>query len=333
MMSVTHFLAVLRARNREFLRDRSSWAWNIIFPLLLIGGLAVMFGNDNRTMFKVGVYPDAQGADQFLQTRHIKFVDSTELQAAITRVERHQLDLLLDRQQKRYWVNDTSPNGYLVERILAGSSAPDIERQQVSGRQVRYVDWVVPGILGLNMMFSCLFGVGYVIVRYRKSGVLKRLKATPLAALEFLAAQVVSRLWLVMAITLSVFFVTHWILDFTMHGSYFTLILVLTLGAIALINMGLLVAARTASEELAGGLLNLFTWPMMIMSGVWFSLEGAHPLVQMASKALPLTHVVEGARSIMIDGATILDVGWNIVYLVIFAIGCVLLGAKLFRWE
>ena len=72
---------------------------------------------------------------------------------------------------------------------------------------------------------------------------------------------------------------------------------------------------------------------MMIMSGVWFSLEGAHPLVQMASKALPLTHVVEGARSIMIDGATILDVGWNIVYLVIFAIGCVLLGAKLFRWE
>lgn len=336
MISLKHFNAVFMARNREFLRDRSSWAWNIFFPVLLIGGLAVMFGNDNRSVFKIGVYPQVEESGTFFETRHVQFLAVDELAKAVVRVERHQLDMVLDTSTNRYWVNDTSPTGYIAERLLLGSEAESdsrYTRELVSGKEVRYVDWVVPGILGMNMMFACLFGVGYVIVRYRKSGVLKRLKATPLAALEFLAAQVASRLWLVMAITLAVFFGTHYLLDFTMHGSYFNLILVLTIGAIALINLGLLVAARTASEELAGGLLNLFTWPMMVMSGVWFSLEGAHPAVRTAAQILPLTHIVDASRAIMIDGASFLDIGWNLTYLSVFALVCVMIGARLFRWE
>lgn len=333
MISLKHFQAVFMARNREFIRDRSSWAWNIFFPILLIAGLAVMFGNDNRAVFKVGVFPAVNESESFFDTRHMQFVDVNDLDKAIVRVERHQFDLLLDTQTMRYWVNDTSPNGYLSERLLLADGTNNYTQEQVTGREVRYVDWVLPGILGMNMMFACLFGVGYVIVRYRKSGVLKRLKATPLAAIEFLSAQVASRLWLVMAITLTVFFGTHFVLDFTMHGHYLSLILVLTIGAISLITLGLLVAARTASEELAGGLLNLFSWPMMVMSGVWFSLEGAHPIVKSIAQILPLTHIVEAARAIMIDGASLLDVSWNVLYLVVFSIVCVLIGAKLFRWE
>jgi len=331
--SVEHFLAVFSARNREFIRDRSSWVWNLIFPVMLIGGLAVMFGNDDRAEYKIGVFPSTLSADPFFDLRHVQFVEVASVDAAVVSVERHQLDLLLDTKTNRYWVNTTSASGYFAEKVLLAGSTHTYQRQPVSGREVRYVDWVVPGVLGLNMMFTCLFGVGYVIVRYRKSGVLKRLKATPLAALEFLTAQVCSRLWLVMAVTLTVFFGTHLLLDFTMHGSYLTLIVVLLVGAFCLINLGLLVAARTASEELAGGLLNLCTWPMMMMSGVWFSLEGAHPAVQALSHLLPLTHLVDAARRIMIDGATLFDVAGNLAYLVIFALGCVLLGAKLFRWE
>jgi len=333
MMSAKHFFAVFMARNREFIRDRSSWAWNIFFPVLLIAGLAVMFGNDNRAVFKVAVYPAKVESESFFDTRHMQFVEVQELEEAIVRVERHQFDLLIDTDTKRYWVNDTSPTGYMSERLLLADTSNSYSQEQVTGREVRYVDWVLPGILGMNMMFACLFGVGYVIVRYRKSGVLKRLKATPLAAIEFLSAQVASRLWLVMAITLCVFFGTHYVLSFTMHGSYIALVFVLTIGAIALITLGLLVAARTASEELAGGLLNLFTWPMMVMSGVWFSLEGAHPLIKSISQILPLTHIVEAARAIMIDGAGLLDVGWSIVYLMVFSVVCVIIGARLFRWE
>ena len=93
----------------------------------------------------------------------------------------------------RYWVNTDSPKGYVVEKLLRAEH-PAPSAKPVTGAAVRYVDWLFPGILGMNMMFSCLFGVGYVVVRYRKSGFLKRLHATPLTAFEFLSAQVLSRL-------------------------------------------------------------------------------------------------------------------------------------------
>jgi ABC-2 type transport system permease protein len=150
-------------------------------------------------------------------------------------------------------------------------------RSTVSGRSVGYVDWLVPGVLGMNMMFSCLFGVGYVIVRYRKNGFLKRLNATPLKAFEFILAQVTSRLMLIMSVTTLVFIGTHFLIGFYMSGSYLALLLVAVLGACSMISLGLLIAARVASEEFAGGLLNMLSWPMMFLSGVWFSLEGAHP--------------------------------------------------------
>src|SRR6202040_1679600 len=100
----------------------------------------------------------------------------------------------------RYWVNTDSPKGYITERLLL-ASATGAQRQPVTGAAVRYVDWLFPGILGMNMLFICLFGVGYVVLRYRKSGFLKRLHATPLTAFEFLSAQVLSRLGLLLFVT------------------------------------------------------------------------------------------------------------------------------------
>jgi len=333
MMSLKHFFAVFTARNKEFIRDRASWSWNVVFPVLLIAGLAVMFGNDNRAVFKIGVYPAVPDSEPFFALRHLQLINVDELEPAIIRIKRHQFDLLVDTKTRRYWVNDTSPNGYLSEQLLLANNTNTYQRELISGREIRYIDWALPGILSMNMMFSCLIGVGFVIVRYRKSGVLKRLKATPLRAIEFLSAQIASRLWLVMAVTTVVFIGTHMFLDFTMHGSFLSLFIVLGIGAIALITLGLVVAARTASEELAGGLLNLFTWPMIVMSGVWFSLEGAHPMIKGLAQILPLTHIVDATRAIMIDGANLFDIRWHIVFLVVFTALCAFISARLFRWE
>ncbi|MCB1756415.1 MAG: ABC transporter permease, partial [Gammaproteobacteria bacterium] len=327
--------AVFMARNREFIRDTSSWAWNLLFPVMLVIALTFAFGNDNKSLYKVAVYPAVpENAElAFFSTRYIQFLDAADRAQAAVKVERHQLDMLLDVSERNYLVNDRSSNGYILERVLLGSGGQGFVKQTVSGREIRYVDWVMPGVLAMNMMFACLFGVGYVIVRYRKNGVLKRLKATPLKAFEFLSAQVVSRLWLIMAITIVVFLGTHVFLRFTMHGSYFSLLLLFTLGAASLISLGLIVAARTASEELAGGLLNMLSWPMMLLSGVWFSMEGAHPWLQKISLLLPLTHIVDGARAIMIDGAGLLDIRLNLVYLVAVTALFMVVGSRLFRWE
>lgn len=334
-MRVRRFLAVLRARNHEFFRDRSAWGWNIAFPILIVMGFAYAFSGDTLDLYKVGVYGEAPAENNktFFETRYIQFITVTELAEAITKVERHQLDMLFDMTRGWYWVNDTSPGGYLLERILNVGAQGHYERQAVSGAEIRYVDWVIPGVMGMNMMFSALYGVGYVIVRYRKNGVLKRLKATPLSAFEFLGAQVVSRLWLIVVIAIMVYLSTDLIIDFRMYGSYLNLLLVLILGATAMISLGLVVAARISNEELANGLLNLISWPMLFLSGVWFSLEGLHPYIQKLALILPLTHVTEAARAVMIDGAGLSAISGHLAVLVVMTALFLAIGAYAFRWE
>lgn len=335
-MKWRRFMGVLKARDREFVRDRSALAWNIAFPLLIILGFAFAFTGDQLNQYKVGVIQaTADTQVEFYSTDYIQFIDLplSEVQTAIDKVKRHQLDMLLNAEQKRYWINDSSPSGYMLEKVLAGSGGEAYQKQLVSGEPIRYVDWLIPGVLGMNMMFSALFGVGYVVVRYRKNGVLKRLKATPLTAIEFLSAQVVSRLWLIMAITCAVYIGCDLLIGFAMAGSYLLLFLVYATGAFSMISMGLIVAARVKSEEMAGGLLNMLSWPMMFLSGVWFSLEGLHPWVQKLALAFPLTHITHAARVIMLDGAGFAAILPNLIALVIMSIIFLLLGVLLFRWE
>lgn len=332
------FLAVLHARNMEFLRDRSALVWNLAMPFLLVIGLAFTFSGSNKEIYKVGVVGGIHtlsAVSPALQaTLHLKFIEYDDLNTAIDKVKHHQLDMLLDvSAAPKYWVNSSSPNGYLLERIVWGTDAQKFQRQAVEGKEIRYVDWFLPGILGMNMMFSCLFGVGFVIVRYRKNGFLKRLKATPLGAFHFLLAQLVSRLLLIMIITTVVYAGCNIFIDFNMQGSYWDLLLVATLGAMCLIAIGLLIAARTASEEFAGGILNTLTWPMMLLSGAWFSLEGTHNWVQQFAQIFPLTHMIDASRAIMTEGATLSQVMPHVWILGAMSAVFLALGAYIFKWE
>jgi ABC-type multidrug transport system permease subunit len=170
-------------------------------------------------------------------------------------------------------------------------------------------------------------------VRYRKSGYLKRLNATPLRAIEFIGAQVLSRLLLIMTITVGIFIVIHQLLHFRVEGSYLLLFLVTLLGATSMIALGLTISARVTSEELAGGLLNVLSWPMMLFSGVWFSLEGSPHSLQVAAKILPLTHLLDAARAIMLDGAGLAEIWPHLAVLGGMTVLFLALGAAVFRWQ
>ena len=183
--------AIFQARNREFLRDRASLSWNLILPIALMFGLSFAFSNE-RDAYTVGVLQQVAeiNADDhaFLQTSYINFVAYDDFELAMRKVARHQLDLLVEfGTTPKYWVNPESPKGYFAEIALLHSASGVealMDKQQISGDAVSYADWLLPGILGMNMMFSCLFGVGYVVVRYRKNGFLKRLRATPLLSAQ-----------------------------------------------------------------------------------------------------------------------------------------------------
>jgi len=137
----------------------------------------------------------------------------------------------------------------------------------------------------------------------------------------------------VVTATALVYLGTHLLLDFPMRGSYTALALLFLTGSVCMISLGLIIASRIRSEELADGLLNLISWPMMIGSGVWFSLEGTHPLAQAGAQLFPLTHVVDGARRIMLDGAGLTDVGTEIGLLAMLSSILLFIATRRFRWQ
>ncbi|MCO4799293.1 MAG: ABC transporter permease [Colwelliaceae bacterium] len=331
-MNLKRFLAVVKARNIEFFRDKSSLGWSLAFPILLLVGMSFVFSGEGKAAYKIGILNLSQVQSTFLDTKFIDFIDYQDSELAKRKLSQHSLDMFIDFTEKRYWVNKESPNGYLAEKIFLATHQ-NFEQLTTEGKKIRYVDWVLPGVLGMNMMFGCLFGVGYVIVRYRKNSVLKRLKATPLSALEFVSAQLLSRAFIVMFTSSVVYIGCNFFFDFYMLGSYFDLFLVGLLGAFSLITLGLLVACRSKSEELIGGLLNLASWPMMILSGVWFSLEGAPETLKSVADFLPLTHLVAGARKIITEGATLGDISYHLGVLALMSAIFLALGAYLFNWN
>lgn len=328
------FWAILRARMIEYSRDKSALMWSFIFPFILICGFALMFSGGGDAMYKVGILAQTESIENqsaFLATKHIHFIDYKDFDKAQLKLSQHSLDLLIDFSAQKYWINEQSPKGYIVEQLLLAKEA-QLERHIHNGAQIRYLDWVVPGILTMNMMFGSFFGVGYAIVRYRKNSVLKRLHATPLNALEFLMAQAVSRLLIVLVTLSCVFALCNLLFDFYMIGSYLNLLAIAMLGALSMICMALVISARTESEEGTNGLLNILTWPMMMLSGTWFSLEGAPQWLQDASLILPLTHVLQAARDVMFNGASLLDIADHIMALVVMTIVFTVICATRFRW-
>jgi ABC-2 type transport system permease protein len=330
-------LAVWHARNLEFLRDRTSLIFTLGMPVAIVIAMALIFGGPPRPLLKVGVLgslPTPRSAYPFLIERYIQFVPEAQQATGIHHVSRNDLALLLDLRQRpvRYWAIEDSPTGYVAEKLLLQAD-PTAQRQPLSGSVSRYIDWLFPGVLGMNMMFTCLMGAGYVVVRYRKNGFLKRLSATPVSAFEFLSAQVLSRLVLALLVTSILYTGIGAVIHFHNAGSTALLLLIALLGSLSLIAFGLIVAARFASEEVVGGLLNLLTWPMMLLSGIWFSLEGSPRWLQWLAQLFPLTHILQATRAVTLDGAGIAGIGVDLGYLAGTTLVFLGIGAFSFQWR
>ena len=330
--------SVLKARLKEFYRDKASFYWNLFFPFFIIASFYFIFGEGRQAVFKVGVVSHSEDSreikksvpEDFFNLKYVTFLPYRKKEG-LYKVNSHSLDMLIEAPSS-YWINDSSKNGYLLEKILKGSH-PYFQKKSFISKPVDYVDWVFPGVLALNVMFSCFWGVGWLIVKYRDEGYLKRLYATPLKSYQFVLGHLLARL-VIASSTLSVVFLAGaYLISFEMQGSYLNLILCYLAGVLALTSIGLLVAARTTNKEFADGALNIFSWPMIIFSGVWFSMEGAEPWLSMFSYALPMTHLVESSRRVMIEGAGLLDIWPNLTALLLFSLISYALIISIFKWN
>lgn len=335
--------AIIVSRNKEFYRDKSALGWNILFPFMVIIGFSVLFSEDKQVLYKVGIIEsninsDLSSESIYENIKNIKYVQLINFSSqsdAFEKLKKHKVDIIIEKNSDKYWVSKTSPKSYIIEKIILSSENqnPKFKKQVLAGKEIPYIEWLFPGILGMNMMFSSLFGIGYVVVRYRKNGVLKRLSVTPVRAYEFLIAQVLSRIFVLMVTTIIVYVGCSYIFDFSCKGSLITLFFIFALGGFSMITLGLLIAARSSSEEFAGGILNLISWPMMFLSEVWFSLEGAEQWVKKISKIFPLTQMIDGVRKVMNEGATISDVKYQVISLTLMSVVFMIIGSFLFKWK
>lgn len=341
---ITRILTLFIARNKEYFRDKSALGWNFIFPFLIIAGFGVIFTGNSRDIYKIAVTGPAPNTQEvssvyenFKKMEMLHFLNDETVDSASVKLRHHKIDMIFEPSTGKYWISKTSPKGYIAEKILeAASTAQNHDKKlikiEIEGTEIPYQEWLFPGILGMNMMFSALFGVGYVVVRYRKNGVLKRLSVTPLKPWEFLTAQMLSRMFLIIFSTSIVYTGCSLLYGFKCRGSFVDLLITVALGGFSMISMGLVIASKTSSEELAEGLLNFISWPMMFLSGVWFSLEGAKPWVITMSKLVPLSHLISAARKIMIDGYGLYEIRYELFSLSLMSLVFLTIGSLLFKW-
>lgn len=339
-------LALIGARNKEFYRDRTALVWTFVFPFIVLAGFTYGYSGRQEPLLRVRVSPAAALSRPALADLAalpgVEVTATDDEQAALARLERYQVDLAVtaadDGRRLVYSLNPDADKGKLAERLLRDAAArqapaPALEQRAVAGRRIRYADWLLPGLLAMNLMFGSMFGVGYVVVRYRKNGVLKRLRATPLSALQFLTAQVISRMLLMLVTSFMVIGGATVLIGFRPQGNLLHLAAFLCVSSGAMISLGLVVAARIATEEVAEGLLNLMTWPMIFLSGIWFSLEGASSWVLQGAKLMPLTHVVDGLRAILLEGAGLGQLAPQLAVLVVLGAVFLAVGSAIFRWS
>ena len=197
----------------------------------------------------------------------------------------------------------------------------------------RYIDFLMPGLMGMNLMGGGLWGVGFVIVDLRVRKLLKRLLATPMRRGDFLLSILTSRMVVMVPEMTLLLLVGSWGFGMPLQGSLLVVIMLILLGSMAFSGIGLLVASRTNKTETVSGLMNLVMLPMWLLSGTFFSSKRFPDAMQPVIQALPLTQLNDALREVILEGASLGQVAWRMAILAGWAVVCFLLALKWFRWQ
>jgi ABC-2 type transport system permease protein len=197
----------------------------------------------------------------------------------------------------------------------------------------RYIDFLIPGLIGVNTMGGGLWGIGFLLVNFRIAKLLKCFVATPMPRRDFLLALLGARLTFLIPDLAILLMLGNWVFGMPIRGSLLLVVVLDVLGALAFAGLGLLVGSRAQTTETVSGLMNLVMLPMWIFSGVFFSSERFPDAAQPFVQALPLTQLLNALRAVILEGAGWLDVGPAMLILAAWAVVTFLLALRLFRWS
>lgn len=329
-------------RFREFIREPEALFWVFIFPILLAAGLGVAFRNRPADVLKI-----AAVSDQLANAvRQEKLLDVQQLPEpdALQALRAGKVALMLEPGPAGavvYHYDDSNPEGRTA-RLLADRAieraAGRVDPVAASDSLIRepgsrYIDFLIPGLLGMNLMGSAIWGMGFAIVDARRKKLIKRLIATPMPKAYYLLSFLLSRLVLLVVEVLVVLGFGVLVFGVPIRGSLGSLLALCFLGSFSFSALGLLVASRPRTIEAASGVMNLVMMPMWIVSGVFFSSQRFPDVVQPVIRALPLTATIDALRLHMLQGATFSQLTPQIVTLSAWLVICFALALKLFRWK
>jgi len=300
-------------RFREFLREPEALFWVFVFPILLAAGLGIAFRNRPAEVLKIGaVTPQLADSLRREKLLDVQQFTAREAEEALRTGKVALLALPASSGGVTYRYDDTNPDGRAA-RLLA-----DAAIQRGAGRMdpvaatdrlmrepgSRYIDFLIPGLLGMNLMGSAIWGMGFAIVDARRKKLMKRLIATPMPRHYYLLSFLLSRLLLLVIEVAVVLGFGVWVFGVPARGSLLDLALLCVLGSMAFSALGLLIASRAQTIEAASGLMNVTMMPMWIVSGVFFSSQRFPDVVQPLIKALPLTAAIDALRMNMLQGGS-----------------------------
>ncbi len=345
----TSIRAMIQVRLREFFREPEAVFWTYGFPIVLAGGLGLAFRDKPVDQVPVGVatWTDTSAAGTaaaalaadpaFVVTR---YPDSTAAAHAL-RAGKVALVVVPEASRYQYRFDDTRPEAALArlrvdDRLqrAAGRADPAATTDQVvRERGSRYIDFLLPGLIGLNVMGSGVWGTGFSIVDARRRKLLKRLLATPMSRGEYLASFPLAQLLLLVLEVGTILLFGVLVFGVPIRGSLVALAATAVAGSLTFGALGLLAAARPTTIEGASGLMNLVLMPMWVLSGVFFSSARFPEVIQPVIKALPLTALVDALRLIMLEGAGLAAVGSQLAVLAVWLVLGFFLALRVFRWQ
>jgi ABC-type multidrug transport system permease subunit len=331
----------------EFLREPEAVFWTFVFPILLAAGLGIAFRSRPAEVTAVAVVdigPRAAGLVTALQADSLLTVQSLSDSAAGEALRLGTVALAVvprGTSQVEYRYDEARPEArtarLLVDQAVqsAGGSARPVavSDSTVSEPGSRYIDFVVPGLLAMNLMGSGIWGIGFGIVDARRKKLLKRLVATPMRRSHYLSSFLIMRLVLMVIEVVVIATFGHFVFGVPMRGSLGVFLAVALAGTLAFGALGLLIASRARTVEAASGMMNLVMLPMWVASGVFFAASRFPDVVQPFVQALPLTAAVDALRLNMLQGGGWAAVGTELIILAAWLVVAFALAMRLFRWR
>ncbi len=334
-------------RFREFTREPEAVFWTFLFPILLATGLGIAFRNRAPEKPHIGIVRGLAGSEaltlaigsdsafaieQFddsaarraLRTAAIALVavphrsDSIEYRFDPARSESRTARMMIDNA---------------VQKAAGRADPVRVSEIRISEKGSRYIDFVVPGLLGMNLMGSGIWGIAFSIVTARNKRLLKRLMATPMSRAHYLLSFLVSRLIFLTFEVASLLGFAALIFGVPMRGSLVTLSLVCLVASVSFGALGLLISSRARTTEGVSGITNLVMMPMWIFSGVFFASSNFPKSVQPFIHVLPLTAVNDALRANMLEGATLPQLLPQIGIVALWGIAAFVVALRIFRWR